>query len=123
CLDDAQHALLALWGKGARHVSLAQRIAQGIISGVDATPPARSKLRRAGQRVAEEIEILADEGLAKVWRGLMRRLPVEIHLPVGERMLLDSLLQAAEEIRRGDKKSLLRGSMDEGEITLPVKRR
>ena len=122
-LYDVQHALFALRRKSARHIGLAQRIAQSVISGVDATPPARRKFRRAGQRVVEEIEILIDEGLAEIWRGLMRQLPLEIHLPMRDGMLLDGLLQAAEEIRRGDKKSLLRGRMDQREITLPVERR
>ena len=122
-LDDAQHALFALGRKGARHIGLAQRISQGIIGRVDATPPTRREFWSPGQRVVEEVEILVDEGLAKIRRGLVGQLPFQIYLPVGDGMLLDGLLQATEEVRRGDKKSLLRGSMDQGQIALPVEGR
>ena len=81
-LHHAQRAGARVGGEVLRDVDLAERLAQVAIDAVDAALPARLQLLRAGERLAEELEVGVDERRAQVRRRQPRGVPPQVGLPV-----------------------------------------
>src|SRR6185503_1556756 len=97
--------LVALLGPGREvllHVELAERVAEVALLLVEHPLPARPLLGSAVEDGAVEVEGLGVEPAARLGGELVRQMPPEIRLPVGESARGERLLELLEELRLAD---------------------
>jgi hypothetical protein len=93
------------------------------VGGVRAALPARLQAVSAVERLAVEGEVLVDEGVVEGRRQGVHEVPAQVHLPVGERGLLEELVEGGEEIRRGDVDLLDVGVAELAQVARPLEAR
>ena len=91
-------ALLRARREVARHVELAERVAQVVLLLIEHPFPARALLRRAVQDRAVEVEVLGVEAAAGLRRVGVGQMPAQVGLPVAQGSLREGLVDLLVEL-------------------------